>query len=88
MFTPIAPALAPAPSPSDGEQRPRPAPQVLRRRDPMDLPVVRPERDRVLPPRQLDRDEQLRRDQQRLAREAAEQARQRAERLRAPREGP
>ena len=49
-------------------------------RDPMDLPIVRPERDRVLPPRRLDRDEQLRRDQQRIAREAAE-------RQRGPREG-
>ena len=88
--TPVAPAQTPVPLPRAQEQPPepvQPAPRPLRRRDPMDLPIVRPERDRILPPRQLDRREQLHRDQERLAREAAEQSRQQAEQQRGPREG-
>nr|MDA8332391.1 hypothetical protein [Candidatus Dormibacteraeota bacterium] len=58
-----------------------------RRRDPMDLPIVRPERDRILPLRQRSREEELRQELERHAREAHDRYRQEQARERGPRAG-
>jgi hypothetical protein len=90
---PVGPDPPPEPVRAQPVRSPRPSPgdaiPTVRSSRPSpgdDVPTVKPARpDGVRAPRYTQEDEQRRRDQ--LAREAADQARQQAERQRGPRDG-